>query len=157
MKAFDAWALPGPLVEELSRAGTAGKVATVRVDGAPVRRLDLSQDDVSFIATSLRGAGERLRALPSVSIAKALGGVGSRFADPQDVLRLEALSFLPETSGLSREMATLVLDGMCRDWTTEVFLELLEREFGRPEALDEAGSPEEVVGLTTHLDRKSVV
>jgi acyl-CoA reductase LuxC len=91
-----------------------------------------------------------------VSIAETLGSVGSRFSDPSDVLRLEALSVLPVTSGLSPEMVRLVLDGMCRDWTREVFLELLKREFGEAEALDEPGDSAGRPGLATHVGAGTV-
>lgn len=148
MSMFDAWALPGRMVEDIG--------GTALVEGAPVRRLELAVADLKRIASGLRGAGEHLRSLSSVTIAECLGAIGSRFRDPQDILRLEALSVLPETSGLSTEMAAHVLDGMCRDWTTEVFLELLEREFGHPEALDEADFPADFAALTTHFGSGAV-
>jgi len=145
---FDAWSLPGEMID--------GLVPRKPVSGASVRRLDLLQGHLTQIAHRVRQGGEGLRGRSSLSIAEALGSIGVRFRDPSDVLRLEALSALPETSGLSSEMAELVLDGMCRDWTTEVFLEVLRREFGDAEALDRAEAPGGTAGLITHIGSGTV-
>jgi Acyl-CoA reductase (LuxC) len=145
---FDAWALPGTIIGSVE--------GRALVPGTAVRRLLLTPDHVTEIAQGLRLAAPKLRGRSAASIAETLGGIGSRFRDPADMLRREALSALPETSGLSPQMSEYVLDGMCRDWSTEVFLELLEREFGDAGALDDPEFMADPSRLTTHVGAGSV-
>jgi hypothetical protein len=104
-----------------------------------------SADEIASAAEALRGAGAALRERPADEIARALGSVGERFLRQGDPLREAALGVLPESAGLSREMATAVLDGMAKDWTVARLRELLEREFEDPRCLD---------GFTTSRGRR---
>lgn len=137
---FDAWALPawahGPAgIAEV--AGGASEAVRVRYPAA-------SADWMRELAGGLRertvqgptdDAGGLLGPAAADRRAVTLGNVGARFADPGDPLRRAALRLLPPTSGLSPDMARLVLDGMARDWTTPRLRRLLRAELGGPESL----------------------
>jgi len=85
---------------------------------------------------SLIAAGEELRRRPVFELVEVLGQVGARFLDPEDPLRIEALSRIPEEAHLSSEMAAAILEGMATDWRPEHLRRLLHAEFGDPELLD---------------------
>ena len=70
-------------------------------------------------------------------LTQSIGRAAERFLDPEDPVRLEALEWLVPTAGISAEMAAMVLTGMARDWTGDRLAELLERELGAPEVLDD--------------------
>jgi hypothetical protein len=92
--------------------------------------------ELEGLLARLRAAGPRLRALPVSRVAHTLGHVGERFARAGDPLREEALALLPAFAGVSPGQASLVLDGMARDWTEARLRMLLEAELGDPRALD---------------------
>lgn len=129
-RTFHAWSLPPgvPVPPGPSGGYSAGpvRIGVLEADGGWMRRA----------AEVLREAGGHLHSRPARSIAAALGSVGSRFLDPVDPLRAEALELLGPTSGLSPEMAAAVLDGMASDWTEERFLALLEGDLGDDAFLD---------------------
>lgn len=82
-----------------------------------------------------RARGELARR-PVEEIARVVGLVGTRFLVKDDPLRQEALARLPDESGLSSQMARVVLDGMARDWTPDRLAVLLRSEFSDPRVLD---------------------
>ena len=91
---------------------------------------------VAALCAALRDEAPALRERRADEIAAVLGRVGSRFLDPGDPLRNEALERLPSAAGLSPEMARAVLDGMAADWTGARLAALLEAELGEPSALE---------------------
>jgi hypothetical protein len=67
---------------------------------------------------------------------RVLGTVGGRFLDDADPLRIEALTRMPDDSGLSRPQCVDVLRGMAGDWTVERLDALIRAEFEDPDVLD---------------------
>lgn len=129
-RTFQGWSLPdGAAVAAVP--GPSFQAGEVRV-----RYPDVDAQWVRRTAEMLRDGREGLAVRPVRAIAAALGRVGARFLDATDPLRVAALDLLPETSGLSPEMAAAVLDGMASDWTEERFVRLLDAEFPDPGALD---------------------
>ncbi len=122
--------------------GTAAAAAgdlpmrAVRSDGLELLHPEWSPAALRRITEALEDAGASLRTLGAREIIRRLGAVGACFLDPGDPLRAEALELLPPASGLSREMARWVLDGMARDWTEARLLRLVETELEHPRALD---------------------
>jgi len=92
--------------------------------------------DLASVKTDLARARGPLAAMSAVDIARLLGRVGSRFADPADPVRETALRELPAEAALSPELAEAVLDGMAADWTEERIAQLLRAEFPDPGVLD---------------------
>ena len=136
-RTLQAWSLPdgAPMPE--------GPGPSFRVGDVRVRYPEVDAKWVRRTAEMLRQGREGLALRPVRAIAAALGRVGARFLDATDPLRVAALDLLPDTSGLSPQMAAAVLDGMASDWTEERFLALLEAEFQDAGALDgfvESGS-----------------
>ena len=97
---------------------------------------------------TLQAAGKALKVRPARELVDSIGRTAERFLDGKDSIRIEAVEWLAATAGLSTEMADLVLTGMARDWTADRLVELLEREFGVPEVLDEFRSRD--AGRTVH-------
>jgi len=113
--------------------------------GAALPDVVASPDGIRALCDALKAARPALWDRDAIDLAEALGRVGERFLDPGDLLRQEALDFIPSTSGLSPAMASAVLDGMARDWTASRLRALLEAELGDPSVLDrfvDAAGPE---------------
>jgi hypothetical protein len=125
---FDAWYVPG-WVEPPAGPDRLQGPFPLRLPGG----------DAEWVRKLVIGLHERREALlrrPVVSIVSALGSVGARLLDPEDLLRAEALDLLPGSAGLSAPMAAAVLDGMASDWTTDRLTGLLTAEFPDPDVLD---------------------
>lgn len=130
LRTFQGWSLPdGARVPE-------GPGPSIQAGDVRVRYPEVDARWVRRTADLLRQGRDGLAARSVRDVARALGRVGARFLDATDPLRIAALDLLPETSGLSPEMATAVLDGMASDWTEERFVGLLKAEFPDPAALD---------------------
>jgi hypothetical protein len=85
----------------------------------------------------LAGPGsESLRLLGFRTRLQILARAGSRFLDPADPLRREALERLPEEAHLSRRGAEELLDGMARDWTLDRLATAIRADFPDPDVLD---------------------
>lgn len=144
---FDAfWTPPGITLPERANV-SAGPTSLLEVlpdespggdreGGTRVAFLDATPDWVDCLASALRSAGEMLRERGAADVLSALGRAGRRFRDAGDPLRRKAIELLPVTSGLSREMAAAVLDGMAADWTEERLGELVDAELGQADVLD---------------------
>lgn len=130
---FDAYALPARIEGALA-ASSPGSY--YEESGVRVRYLDATPDWIGAVADVLLEARKALFTRDAGSIVAVLGRVGSRFLDPADPLRAEALELLPPTSGLSEEMAAAVLDGMAADWTGERLMALLRAELETECVLD---------------------
>ncbi len=111
-------------------------LCTFAAGGVEVAFPILEAADVARVAATLKARSATLRERPIDDLVAALGRAGARFLDTDDPIRREALALLPPTSGLSREMAEVVLDGMARDWTEERLRTLLETEFADAGVLD---------------------
>ena len=105
--------------------------------GIEVRYPQLALADWSRLLEGLRASGRSLSERPVSEVVRSLGRSAERFLDLEDPIRLEALEWLVPTAGISVEMAGVVLTGMARDWTAGRLTELLERELGVPEVLDD--------------------
>jgi hypothetical protein len=129
-RTFQGWAVPqGVTVPK-------GPGPALQAGGVRVRYAEVDAIWVGRLAGMLREAREGLAARTARGVASTLGRVGARFLDPGDPLRGEALDLLPETSGLSAQMAAAVLDGMASDWTEQRLLALLDSEFTDCAVLD---------------------
>ena len=131
---FEAWALPGSL--DLPGGSPEFLVA----DQDTIRILAMDAAWTERLAERLVAAGDGLRALDSDELLGVLGGVGARFLDPRDPIRVEALNRLPGTSGLSPAMCCVVLDRMAADWTGERLRILVREAVGDPCLLDGFGT-----------------
>ena len=101
-----------------------------------VRYLDADPDWLARVLDALGDSRSRLVDRGAGDLCVTLGAVGARLLDPDDTLRMKALEYLPADSGLSAEMATVVLDGMARDWAEDGLRELLDAEFTDVACLD---------------------
>jgi len=95
-----------------------------------------SQEGARTLVESLIAAGERLRVRGIEEILDRLGRVGSRFLDPSDPLRREAIERVQEEAGLSRPMAEAVLQGMAGEWRRERLDTLVSADFPDRSVLD---------------------
>lgn len=129
-RTFQGWSLPG------GAAVPGGPGPSFRTGDVRVRYPEVDAQWVRRTAEILRQGREGLAVRSTRAVAAALGRVGARFLDATDPLRITALDLLPETSGLSPQMASAVLDGMASDWTEDRFVGLLEADFPDPAALD---------------------
>jgi hypothetical protein len=120
---FDAWALPSGVDHPQPKALSFPSGST------QTRYLDADPDWLAQVLDVLADARSGLVDRPASELCATLGGVGARLLDPHDALRIEALEYLPADSGLSPEMASVVLDGMARDWTEHRLRSLLGAEF----------------------------
>ena len=120
---FEAWALPRGVDIPTGPSLSIGAGAT------RFRYLDADPDWLGRLLDALEESRSGLVQRPVGDLCVALGAVGARLLDPHDALRVRALELLPADSGLSPEMATVVLDGMARDWTEERLRALLDSEF----------------------------
>ena len=131
MTRFDAVAVPTAVpVADLP-------LSTFAAGGVEVSFPILQAADVARVAQALKARSPILKERRTDDLVAALGRAGARFLDADDPIRREALALLPPTSGLSREMAEVVLDGMARDWTEERLRTLLETEFADAGVLDD--------------------
>ncbi len=127
---FDAWALP-PGVTLPHRPSLSFESGSTQV-----RYLDADPDWLTRVLDALGDSRSRLVDRGAGDLCVTLGAVGARLLDPDDTLRMKALEYLPADSGLSAEMATVVLDGMARDWAEDGLRELLDAEFTDVACLD---------------------
>ena len=88
------------------------------------------------LISGIRAAGVALRGRSVMSLVERLGTVGSRFLDPDDPIRAEAESRVPDDAGVSPPMAREIIEGMARDWTPERLEGLVRSDFPDPGALD---------------------
>ena len=144
---FDAYRLPSftnhspaePPNEAPSAAPTASQPLWQTVDvseNLSVRYPTFSGDAAEALLEALVEAGVRLAEVPVRALVTHVGRVADRFLDSSDPIRDKAIGLLVPTSGVSKEMASEILTGMARDWTTERLTELLWRELGDPGVLD---------------------
>ena len=130
---FATWSIPEGAPLPLPAAVHLGADA----DNAPgLEVLEVGTHWLQELASRLRGSGEVLRSRPVDDLIETLGRVGSRFLEPGDPLRAQALEALPSTTGLSPEMAAAVLDGMAADWTPERLARTVKADFPDPRVLD---------------------
>ncbi len=95
------------------------------------------QATVGGLLDHLTGTGaEALRALGFRTRLQVLARAGSRFLDPADPLRREALERLPVDADLTEPGARQLLDGMARDWTLDRLATALRADFPDPDVLD---------------------
>jgi hypothetical protein len=127
---FDAWALP-PGVTLPHRPSLSFESGSTQV-----RYLDADPDWLARVLDALGDSRSRLVDRRAGDLCVTLGAVGARLLDPGDTLRMKALEYLPADAGLSAEMATVVLDGMARDWAEDGLRELLDAEFTDVACLD---------------------
>ena len=127
---FDAWALP-PGITLPHRPSLSFESGSTQV-----RYLDADPDWLARVLDALGDSRSRLVDRGAGDLCVTLGAVGARLLDPDDTLRMKALEYLPADSGLSAEMATVVLDGMARDWAEDGLRELLDAEFTDVACLD---------------------
>ncbi|MCH7530232.1 MAG: hypothetical protein IIB36_00550 [Gemmatimonadetes bacterium] len=127
---FDAWALP-PGVGLPERPSLSFESGSIQV-----RYLDADPDWLARVLDALVDSRSGLVDRRAGDLCVKLGAVGARLLDPHDTLRMKALEYLPADSGLSPEMATVVLDGMARDWAEDRLRALLDAEFGDVAYLD---------------------
>ena len=128
MNKFRAWhlpALPSPRVRTL--AGTARGDLLVPA---------LSAADVAHTAQCALAAGSTLRTLDTDDVIASIDRVARRFLDHADLLRAQALEWLPEVTGYGEAMTATVLDRMAADWTEPSLRRLLRAEFRNPRALE---------------------
>jgi len=127
---FDAWALQ-PGVSLPHRPSLSFESGSTQV-----RYLDADPDWLARVLDALGDSRSGLVDRRTGDLCVTLGVVGARLLDPDDTLRMKALEYLPADSGLSPEMATVVLDGMARDWTEDRLRALLDAEFSDVAYLD---------------------
>ncbi len=127
---FDAWALP-PGVSLPHRPSLSFESGSTQV-----RYLDADPDWLARVLDALGDSRSGLVDRRAGDLCVTLGAVGARLLDPDDTLRMKALEYLPADSGLSPEMATVVLDGMARDWAEDRLRALLDAEFSDVAYLD---------------------
>ena len=127
---FDAWALP-PRFGLPHRPSLSFESGSTRV-----RYLDADPDWLTRVLDALGDSRSGLVDRRASDLCVTLGAVGARLLDPADTLRMKALEYLPADSGLSLEMATVVLDGMARDWSEDGLRALLDAEFSDVAYLD---------------------
>ena len=85
---------------------------------------------------ALSGGGTDLAATGWQDRVRVLGTIGARFLDDEDPLRVEALTRMPDDSGLSRPQCVDVVRRMAADWTVERLDALVRAEFDDPAVLD---------------------
>lgn len=165
---FQAWCyphgfaeLPAEWVPEIedqeNGTGEAEASSGIRVPA-------LTPDGVARLLSALREEGRSARSRMSVDrVIQVVDRISRRFRDPVDPLRWEALAAMQAQAGYSPQMATRVLDGMCRDWSRGRLETLLHAEFPDPGVLDgfrpgPAGSRVRAQGypLVFHLGAGSV-
>ncbi len=138
---FDAWALPAGV------GHPEAKTLSFPSGSTRIRHLDADPDWLAQVLDVLAAARSGLVDRRASELCAILGGVGARLLDPHDALRIEALEYLPADSGLSPEMASVVLDGMAHDWTEHRLRALLDAEFRDIAYLD---------GFVEHAGRTSM-
>ncbi len=126
MTAFRAFQLP---------PGTRG-FETAEIQAKGHLRARFSRAGGEALLRSLRRARATLCGRTSRDLAQSIGEVGRRFTEPGDPLRREAELKLPSEAGISPSMASLIIDGMARDWTPEPLERLLLADFQDPGILD---------------------
>ena len=133
---FDGYRLPS-FSKGLGTAAAPLLLETIDVsESVAVRYPALSGDAAERLLEALTEAGARLAEVPVGDLVISVGRVAERFLDSSDSLRREAIELLVPTAGISKEMASVILTGMARDWTAERLTELLWRELRDPGVLD---------------------
>ncbi len=128
---LDGWVLPAGV------SAPAGPPRTVPSEGSAwIRWIEPSAELLDDVADALRMGQQALARRPWREIARVVGRVAERLLDPEDDLRTGALGSLTDSSGLSREMATLVLEGMAGDWRADRLTRAVEAEPPLADALD---------------------
>tara|TARA_B100001123_G_scaffold317590_1_gene355846 strand:+ start:1470 stop:2879 length:1410 start_codon:yes stop_codon:yes gene_type:complete len=127
---FEAWAIPSSVV---APGATSDSAVAPELS---IRSLSIESRWLNELTDILVEGSGRLKNRKATELARILGTVGSRFLKEGDPLRTKALELLPQASGLSVQMARVVLDGMAADWVEDRLLGLLENEFGTSEGLD---------------------
>ena len=127
---FEAWAIPSSVVVP---GATSDSAVAPELS---IRSLSIESRWLNELTDILVEGSGRLKNRKATELARILGTVGSRFLKEGDPLRTKALELLPQASGLSVQMARVVLDGMAADWAEDRLLGLLENEFGTSEGLD---------------------
>jgi hypothetical protein len=140
-RVFDAWALPPGV--GLPKAPSS----SFQSGSTQARYLDADPDWLARALDALDASRSALVERRASDLCATLGAVGERLLDPHDELRMKALEHLPDDSGLSPEMASVVLDGMARDWTEHRLRALLDAEFPDIAYLD---------GFVEHAGRTSI-
>lgn len=129
---FSSWELP-PGFPALNRGGDG----SLTPPDSLLQHVDLDPPHIRELALTLRrGREEVLLGLPVVRIVEAAHRAATRFLDPGDPLRQEALAWLGPTAGVASPMARVILEGMVRDWMRPRLERLLEEEFRDPATLD---------------------
>lgn len=128
MSSFHAWHAPG-----FATAALRTLVDTAR---GPVLAPALSAEDVAAMASAVAVAGEPLRARTNEQVIAVIDRVARRFLDPHDLLRAEALAWLPEVTGYAPAMCERILDRMATDWTEDALRRLLRAELRDPRVLE---------------------
>ena len=95
-----------------------------------------SREEARSLLRSLREAGAGLASRRSLDLAQALGAAGSRLRDPADPLRSEAEAKVANEAGVSRPMASEIIEGMAASWEAQPLEQLLRTEFPDPAILD---------------------
>lgn len=114
-----------------------GQPHTVPSEGAArVRWIEPTAEILDSLADALRRSQRSLARRPWREIAGVVGRVAARLLDSEDDLRDGALRTLIHSTGLSAEMAALVLDGMAGDWRTDRLVRSVDAEPPLAEALD---------------------
>jgi hypothetical protein len=127
VRAFPAFRLPGG-------PDTIGEVPPG--EGEILLRVEPDAEEAAGIVDGLVEAGAYLRARGNAALTRVLGRASGRLLDRDDPLRVEAEAWLPRESGLSPEMAGLVLDRMAADWSSDALTRLLSAELPEPRVLE---------------------
>ena len=117
---FEAWAIPSSVVVP---GATSDSAVAPELS---IRSLSIESRWLNELTDILVEGSGRLKNRKATELARILGTVGSRFLKEGDPLRTKALELLPQASGLSVQMARVVLDGMAADWVEDRLLGLLE-------------------------------
>lgn len=128
---LDGWVLP------VGVSAALGPPRTLPSEGgARIRWIEPSRPVLDGVADALRSGQRALARRPWREIARAVGRVAERLLDPADDLRAGTLASLTDSTGLSPEMATLVLDNMAGDWRADRLIRAVEAEPPLANALD---------------------
>lgn len=92
--------------------------------------------EMEALLDGLEESAETLEAIPVERLCAILGGVGRRLLDPDDPLHREAVTDLPDESGLTPQMALDVVLHMAAGWTEESLRSLVTSQFSPPTMLD---------------------
>lgn len=116
--------------------------------GIPVARPLLSTSSLVEVANCLIDAQKKLATESIFKIVDWIDAAARCWANPNDSIRQEAESLLPQITGDSREMVRFTLDDLSKHLTRPVLLQLLEAEVGDPTLLDQFRPKAKGVGFT---------